>query len=157
MAERIRKFGKNPKACLAFYKGKALSQWNEPTAESLLVLRASVDTEQISNGKYQLMFGNRYQPYLSYMNSYQFLLYLLAFLGCIRLLTGKAGKKGMLEQYLFCVLALLLIGGFLFQLLWEAKSRYIYYYMVLLLPLATLGISFVMEQQAVWRDRIRRR
>ncbi len=155
MAERIRKFGKDPKACLAFYKGKALSQWNEPTAESLLVLRASVDTEQISNGKYQLMFGNRYQPYLSYMNSYQFLLYLLAFLGCIRLLTGKAGKKGMLEQYLFCVLALLLIGGFLFQLLWEAKSRYIYYYMVLLLPLATLGISFVMEQQAVWRDKLK--
>lgn len=157
MAERIRKFGKNPKACLAFYKGKALSQWNEPTAESLLVLRASVDTEQISNGKYQLMFGNRYQPYLSYMNSYQFLLYLLAFLGCIRLLTGKAGKKGMLEQYLFCVLALLLIGGFLFQLLWEAKSRYIYYYMVLLLPLATLGISFAMEQQAVWRDKLKRK
>ena len=50
-----------------------------------------------------------------------------------------------------------LIGGFLFQLLWEAKSRYIYYYMVLLLPMATLGISFAMEQQAVWRDRIRRR
>ena len=146
---------KNPKDCLAFYKGKALSQWNEPTAESLLVLRASVDTEQISNGKYQLMFGNRYQPYLTYMNSYQFLLYLLAFLGCIRLLTGKAGKKGMLEQYLFCVLALLLIGGFLVQLLREAKSRYIYYYMVLLLPLATLGISFVMEQQAVWRDKLK--
>ena len=59
------------------------------------------------------------------------------------------------EQYLFCVLALLLIGGFLFQLLWEAKSRYIYYYMVLLLPLATLGISFVMEQQAVWRDKLK--
>ena len=154
MAERIWEFGKNPKACLAFYKGKALSQWNEPTAESLLVLRASVDTEQISNGKYQLMFGNRYQPYLTYMNSYQFLLYLLAFLGCIRLLTGKAGKKGMLEQYLFCVLALLLIGGFLFQLLWEAKSRYIYYYMVLLLPLATLGISFLKEQQAVWSSKL---
>ena len=132
---------------------------NEPTAESLLVLRASVDTEQISNGKYQLMFGNRYQPYLSYMNSYQFLLYLLAFLGCIRLQMGKAGKKGKgtEKQYLFGILPLLLIGGFLFQLLWEAKSRYIYYYMVLLLPLATLGISFVMEQQAVWRDRIRRR
>ena len=105
------------------------------------------------------MFGNRYQPYLSYMNSYQFLLYLLAFLGCIRLQMGKAGKKGKgtEKQYLFGILPLLLIGGFLFQLLWEAKSRYIYYYMVLLLPLATLGISFVMEQQAVWRDRIRRR
>ena len=156
MTERIREFGKDPKACLAFYKGKALSQWNEPTAESLLVLRASVDTEQISKGKYKLMFGNWYQPYLSYMNSYQFLLYLLAFFGCIRLLTDRSGKKGTAKQYLFGILPLLLTGGFLFQLLWEAKSRYIYYYMVLLLPLATLGISFVIEQQAVWKHRIKR-
>ena len=28
---------------------------------------------------------------------------------------------------------------------------------VLLLPLATLGISFAMEQQAVWRDKLKRK
>ena len=155
MAERIREFGKNPKACLAFYKGKALSQWNEPTAESLLVLRASVDTQQISDRKYKLMFGNWYQPYLAYMNSYQFLIYLLAFLGCISLGMRRLQGRENAAYDLLYIFPLLLIGGFLFQLLWEAKSRYIYYYMVLLLPLATLGISFVMEQQAVWRDKLK--
>lgn len=155
MAERIREFGKDPKACLAFYKGKALSQWNEPTAESLLVLRASVDTQQISDRKYKLMFGNWYQPYLAYMNSYQFLIYLLAFLGCISLGMRRLQGRENAAYDLLYIFPLLLIGGFLFQLLWEAKSRYIYYYMVLLLPLATLGLSFVMEQQAVWRDKLK--
>ena len=50
---------------------------------------------------------------------------------------------GLLKKtdILQCMLLVGVIGGFLFSILWEAKSRYVLPYIVLLIPYMGLGIS----------------
>lgn len=37
-----------------------------------------------------------------------------------------------------------LTGGFIFHLIWETKSQYVYPYVYLLLPLSALGLDYMM-------------
>ena len=39
------------------------------------------------------------------------------------------------------LLCLIFLGGFLFHILWEAKSRYILPYIIILIPVAVQGIQ----------------
>lgn len=64
----------------------------------------------------------------------------MIFFGAIFGAIGSLIKKKRLEDYLIPVV---LVGGFLFSLLWEAKPRYVYPYFVILLPYATVGIAYL--------------
>ena len=39
-----------------------------------------------------------------------------------------------------------ILGGFLFTLMWEAKTRYVFPYMIMLLPYAAVGFSCLAER-----------
>ena len=39
------------------------------------------------------------------------------------------------------LLVLIFMGGFAFQLFWEGKSRYVLPYVVILIPLASIGVK----------------
>ena len=80
------------------------------------------------NSLYEDNLGNYF---ISYCNAFQNLLYLGAFLFCI---FRKKGKS--LPVYLGLIGVL---GGFLFHMIWEANSRYIFLYSLLLLPYAARG------------------
>ena len=45
------------------------------------------------------------------------------------------------------LLVMLFCGGFMFHLLWEAKSRYIITYIIYLIPVAVTGISCIKSQK----------
>ena len=66
------------------------------------------------------------------MNVYQQFVFLALLLGLIRL-----GKK---KDLLRCLLPLILLGGLLYHLLFEAKSQYAMPYFVLILPIAAYGL-----------------
>lgn len=72
---------------------------------------------------------------IAYCNAYQNVLYLGVLLF---LLINLHKKADIFPLYLglLCV-----IGGFLFHTLWEANSRYIFPYSILLLPYTAQGIS----------------
>ena len=121
---------------MAVLPGKILSQWDEPSYQALLVLNAGVDHGDISQMKHEIMFGRYYDGILQFMNLFQSLLYAAALVSALYLIL----KRGEASAYLF---HLIFIGGFLFQMLWEAKSRYVLFYIVMMLPLCAMGISVI--------------
>lgn len=131
---RLREFREDPGMAEDFYKEKIQEQWNEPTFCSL-VMTATFE-EPPSGIVERLYYGVWQQRYRDYMNRYVTVLYLGVILCCG---AGLARRADILQ----CMLLIGVIGGFLFSILWEAKSRYVLPYIVLLIPYMALGISTV--------------
>ena len=70
-----------------------------------------------------------------YMNAFQQAAYVLALIGTCGMIREKRTGAAQL------MLPVTVLGGFLYHMLFEAKSQYIYPYMLLLLPLAAKGLS----------------
>ena len=85
------------------------------------------------NGIYRIFCDSGHRRTLGYMNHYQQLIYLGALLGAVLL-----WKKRRLPN---CTLALIVLGGLLYHLLFEAKSQYALPYFMLLLPMAGAGLT----------------
>ena len=118
-----------------FYYKKFISQWNEPTYASIWV-------NIFHQGEFPVWVQSFYDGKLNtlaveYMNLYQSLI----LLGAVVVLI-KYRKKWKEEQLL---LFLILLGGFLFHMLWEAKSQYIMPYFILLMPYAAAGLDSIRE------------
>lgn len=131
IAESLERFGSDPAYALRFYYRKTVSQWNEPTYEALWA-------NQFHEGEFSQIVQSIYEGKLyvvlhEYMNFYQSLIFIAVF-GCL-LLRRRSWK---MEQLFFLIVVL---GGFFFHTIWEAKSQYIYPYFVMLIPLAAVGAS----------------
>ena len=59
------------------------------------------------------------------------------------LLISRRKKREPLENE---ILLIVILGGILFHMLWEAKSRYVLPYFVMMLPLAAAGICEVTQK-----------
>ncbi len=81
-----------------------------------------------------------------FMDSYQLLVYGMGL--ALLVLTRK--EKYPLEWYL---LLTVILGGVLFHTIWEAKSRYVLPYFVMMLPLAAAGLALVSGILENWRTR----
>ncbi|MBQ2802353.1 MAG: glycosyltransferase family 39 protein [Lachnospiraceae bacterium] len=117
-----------------FYFGKMNTQWNAPMYQclpmnSLIVEKQSVLAEAI-------YFGELGAVVEKIMNYYQLLIYG----GVLLFLISKVDK---IENYL---LLIGIYGGFLFTLIWEAKTRYTFPYMVLMIPYAAISIEYLLTQ-----------
>lgn len=129
---RMQEFMADTTMAKDFYKEKIQEQWNEPTVCSLVM---TATFEQPPTGIVEkLYYGSWQQRYRDYMNRYMTVLYLGVILYCA---LGLARRTNILQ----CLLLIGVIGGFLFSILWEAKSRYVLPYMILLIPYMALGIS----------------
>ncbi len=131
----LRKFAQDPAYALRFYYKKIVSQWNEPTYEALWVNQFhsgdfSVIVQSIYDGKLYIVLHE-------YMNLYQSLIFAAVFV-CLLL-----RRKNWNMDQLF--LLLVILGGFCFHILWEAKSQYIFPYFVILLPYSAAGLSDVFQ------------
>ena len=134
--ESLQKFKEDPAYAADFYYKKAVSQWNEPTYEALWVNQFhSGDFSKIVQSIYD---GKLYVVMHEYMNLYQSLIFMSVLICLI-----SRRKSWQLEQ-LF--LLIVILGGFLFHTIWEAKSQYIFPYFVILLPFAAVGISELLER-----------
>lgn len=134
LKKSLMSFVKNPAEGLAFYIDKLLIQWNQPCYQSLGV---SAVYEEMPEGIVEAIYqGRAYQSTRSYFDCYQWLIYM----GFTIYLWKNCKKKEVSVYIMIPILAVL--GGVAFSLLWEAKSRYILPYLVLMLPYAAKG----------WRD-----
>ncbi len=129
--ESVQKFLNTPAYVLRFYTKKIVSQWNEPTYEALWINRHHKG--EFSKIVQSIYDGKLYTFLYEYMNVYQSLVYIMVFV-CV-LIRRKSWKMQQL------VLLLVVLGGFFFHILWEAKSQYIYPYFVMLIPYAAVGMS----------------
>lgn len=151
--ERIETFENNPAYSRWFFKRKILSQWNEPLYQSIYFSAENLGNHSPESGSFleKLYFTPEvHDRIFDFADIIQFLVYM-----------------GMLFYYLFairrdtpplaCLLAVTVIGGFFFSILWEAKARYIFPYYVMMYPLAAAGYFGAAQQiRDVWEKILRR-
>ena len=130
-------FVKEPAYALRFYYRKIVSQWTNPLYECLWISHF----EKVHNGPLHpvvqsIYEGKLHRLFLYFANEYQWILYGCALIGMLSL-----RKKCTLEQLFF---ALIILGGFFFHVMWEAKTRYVMVYALLLIPYAALGCDWIM-------------
>lgn len=131
--ERLNTFREDPKYTVRFYLGKHLSQWADGTYASRQATLATFGGR--SPFFVSLYEGNASRYFIEYCNIYQNMLYLGSLFFC---LTAFRKKQDSLPLYLGIIG---MIGGFLFHIIWEANSRYILLYGLLLMPYAAQGLA----------------
>jgi hypothetical protein len=132
LRERAAFFASEPKEALRFFSQKLRSQWNEPSCQSLWINEVHLSYSE-KNGIYRLFCESGHRRTLGVMNQFQQLIYLGALLG-----TAVLWKKRRLTC---CTLALIILGGLLYHLLFEAKSQYALPYVLMLVPMAGAGLT----------------
>ena len=125
-----------------FYK-KFTSQWNAPTFQSMITNEwATRHVENLSSMAVFFIYGLGYRILYSLMNIFHFFIFL-----CSSCFFIKERKKWSLPKAYYL---LNIFGGFLFHMLWEAQSRYILGYFVIMLPMAACGcyhlLNFIHQQ-----------
>lgn len=155
IAERFEYFKAHPDYATDFYLQKYLSQWADGT---YACRQATLATFGGRREFFNSVYAGEYSKYfIEYANQYQNMIYLGAFLFCVtdifRFLrrpknispasAGDSSDFGLKTKLFFPVyLGLIAVfGGFLFHMMWEANSRYIFLYSLLLIPYAAYGLS----------------
>lgn len=137
IAESINVFWENPSYGLDFFGRKIFSQWNEPTYAS------QVETNHRDKERPKLLDrlykGDLWKPFVHMMGIYQSLIYMGALLFLLLL-----WKKSCVQVERL-VLLIVIIGGFLFFTFWEAKSRYVFPYFILMIPMAAIGFEHLFK------------
>lgn len=117
---RLKFFSNNLDYTFDFYIKKIASMWTENTYSA--IRNSLTDDNKITN------------TYIEIITFYQKALLVLSSLCCIIFLIQY-------RKYLSLEIILLItifIGGFAFHIIWEAKSRYIIPYVIILIPIASL-------------------
>lgn len=108
---------------IAFFREKALSQWNEPSYGSFTMTKFQ---ENPAGWIEELYYGKVHDFFYAFLNTYQSVLYI----GAVFFFLNQFRHP---EKTLKLALGLVLIGAFLFSLIWEIKSRYAFPYMIYLI------------------------
>ncbi|MBR4085904.1 MAG: hypothetical protein IKK33_16645 [Lachnospiraceae bacterium] len=141
IAERSLFFKENPSHAVEFYAGKYLSQWCDGTYACLQATLNNLGGRRqvfvnLYSGKYDLLF-------IPFCNLIQLLLYLGCAVFAFLPIRNKADTT--LSQYSLYLGIIGVFGAFLFHMFWEANSRYIFPYTLLLYPYAAYGWISLMK------------
>lgn len=120
--ERLSYLAQNPAYTFQFYTDKLASMWAENTY-SAVCSNISKQNDPIQNFSKPLEF---YQKAVILVMTICSLIVLIQ------------NRKNLSLEILFLIT--IFIGGFAFHILWEAKSRYIIPYIIVLMPVASIGI-----------------
>ncbi len=132
----LQRFLHEQKYALEFFYKKYTSQWNAPTFQAMITNEWAVrGVDDLSELARFFIYGGGREILYGMMNVYHFIIFLLCSI------FFAAGRKTWSLPKAYFLLNI--FGGFLFHMLWEAQSRYILGYFVLLLPLAAYGCNAV--------------
>lgn len=144
--ESATNFKENPSYMLDFYKRKIVSQWSEPTYGS------QVETNHRKEARAPIMDslykGELWQPFVRVMDVYQSLIYFGVLLFLVLLI-----RKQIPVEHLG--LLIVIIGGFIFYIFWEAKSRYVFPYFIMMIPMAAMGWELFLQRISALRQKYR--
>lgn len=133
--ERLDTFRANHAYARWFFERKVLSQWNDPLYQSVYFSAQDLERHPTEPGSFLeglYSVPEVHDKAFHFADVMQFLVYfgmLLYYLFAIR-------KDAKPLEYL---LAVTIIGGFFFSIIWEAKARYIFPYYVMMYPLTVMG------------------
>lgn len=115
-----------------FFVNKLAAQWEAPMYQCL-AMNNKIAGEQ-SGFAESVYFGKLRGRAEGFMNIYQLVIYGSVFY----LLIAKWKKWNEIEPY---ALLIGIFGGFLFTMIWEAKTRYVLPYFLFMIPYAAVGIE----------------
>jgi hypothetical protein len=139
IADSIGNFARHPLYAVRFFYLKFVSQWNDPTYQSLWVNEKGAHPG--ASPLVLSLYRGRPNAYVvDLMKTYQFVVFFGALL-CVILLFRDLDSQRLL-------LALVILGGVVFHTMWEAKGEYIMPYFVMLVPYAALGVSILLTRLA---------
>lgn len=149
VAERLHELWENKSYSIDFFRRKILSQWNSPAYKSFFETRCfDCETEELPEFVRRIYYDDK-DIVSAIMDRYQFILYL-----CTAIITTVAFVRRKQERQLENhILLITVVGGFLFSIIWEAKSRYVLPYVVYMIPLAAVGMWQLQElmTMATWK------
>lgn len=140
--ESITYFGNNPKKAVDFFTRKNISQWANPSFESINLFQQSdinnPNTVQKRNTIKKIFLWHTESKSLDqthfWLNEYLKIYELLIIFGTIIFIaSGKLSKEN-------CVFLIVFIGGFTFHTFWEAASQYMFPYFMVLIPYGVVGL-----------------
>lgn len=141
--KRVKKFIKDPGYLWDFYKRKTVSGWADPTFQSIWY---GIKTENKDAHLQNIYNSSKYKVMIVYLRALSIIVF-----GFSLYALWNSRKKISEEKLL---LVIIFLGGFFFHLLWEMKSRYTMPYLIILIPLAAIGISqFVNMIDQKWKER----
>ncbi len=133
LAERWQEMRSVPGYTMHFFKEKILSQWNAPLYQSLYFTFAHEEVRlEGMTSFWDRLSGEDYFRVLWLMDRLQFVLYF----GVLCYFAVAVRPNSDPLQH---ILAVTIIGGFLFSVIWEAKTRYVYPYFMMMFPVAVIG------------------
>ena len=143
--ERLTYFREHLGYATDFYVRKHLSQWADGTYASR---QATLATYGGRSEFFQEVYdGSLSSAYIEWGNAWQNVLYLGTLLFSVnevhrkRKGTSMTTPQGSGADSLYLYVGLIaVLGGFLFHILWEANSRYIFLYSLMLMPYCAAGI-----------------
>ena len=139
IGQRMEAFSDDAEYTVDFFGKKILSQWNEPTFESIWVSKVKGHEVAIKGGIGEAVYDKSLGQLLElHFGLYMRVLYLLFAIGIYCLFISK---KTNIQTIL---LPLVLMGGFGYHLLFEAKSQYILTYIPLIIPTAAYALNLVL-------------
>lgn len=128
-------FKSNPANLISFISRKIVSQWNEPSFESLYILYGR-DTIPKAPAWFELLSvpTSRLNSVVRELFN---LFHIVILFGTFCYFVFEY-KNITIDQL---ILAVVILGGFFFHLFWEAKSQYILVYFILFIPYAVSGYN----------------
>jgi hypothetical protein len=135
--ERLAYFSEHPGECFDWYREKFATQWLEPTFQSIWSVNGGMqDMPRAKNALAEYVLGTSFAEGLStYMRYELVLLYGGFLLGSALLLKWRSEAR--------LILPLVLLGGVLYHLIFEAQSRYALSYLPLFAPVAAYGLIWI--------------
>lgn len=144
---RVRELAGNPMEAVALFGRKSMNQWNEPTYGCFVMTEFN---DGMDDWVQKLYHGEENGRCLDFLNEYQAVVYMAVLLGFVWLVSERRNPV----EYLIGVI---LIGEFLFSMIWEAKSRYVYPYAVMMIPFAACSLVHCGDVIAAKRKKLFKR
>lgn len=130
--DRLQYFASHPAYAIEFFKKKQLSQWNEPLYQAYHFSQNYSEETIPEEGSFLFWLKEHFGLLLGFCDKLQFILYL----GMLFYFVFAVRKDSDILQH---ILPVMIIGGFFFSMIWEAKARYILPYYIAMFPMAGIG------------------
>ncbi|MCM1534960.1 MAG: glycosyltransferase family 39 protein [Clostridium sp.] len=130
--DRLQYFINRPSYAIHFFKQKQLSQWNEPLYQAYHFSQNYSEDSVPLEDSFLFWLEEHFTLLLDICDKLQLILYL----GMLLYFIFAVKKDSDMLQH---ILPVMIIGGFLFSMVWEAKARYIFAYYLAMFPMAVIG------------------
>lgn len=142
--ESLSAFAADPKYMLHFYTEKVAYQWTEGSFDGMSWGIGNGFAADKSPWQSSIVNGKAHEIFAVIANWHQSVVYSAFMLAMIVAFVDIRKKQALCFGKM--VLITMVIGGFLFELIWESSSRYVMMYYAMMIPVAAEAISRIYEK-----------